>query len=279
MTKDLIPAFKQCAQAISLLITQNNQIHYAQVQNPSGDKQLSLDIEADRVIAKILIELDCIQGICSEEKKEAIYKKSGDYLVAYDPLDGSSIIDSNLSVGSIFGVYEGNFEASNLIGGVYIVYGPRLEIVFASGSSEVSREVFMDDNWIKLPPLKLERKGKINAPGGTQKYWETKHKKLIEGFFEQGYRLRYSGGMVPDLHQILVKGGGIFSYPATLDAPKGKLRKLFEVFPFAFIYQKAGGNAIDGKKKLLELSIEDLHDTTPCFFGSKDEIEQVKQIY
>lgn len=279
MTKDLIPAFKQCAQAISSLITRNNQIHYTQVQNPSGDKQLSLDIEADRVIAEILIKLDCIQGICSEEKKEAIYKESGNYLVAYDPLDGSSIIDSDLSVGSIFGVYQGSFEASNLIGGVYIVYGPRLEIIFASDGSEVSREALMDSNWIKLPPLKLERKGKINAPGGTQKYWETKHKKLIEGFFEQGYRLRYSGGMVPDLHHILVKGGGIFSYPATLDAPKGKLRKLFEVFPFAFIYQKAGGNAIDGKKNLLELSIKDLHDTTPCFFGSQDEIEKVKQIY
>lgn len=279
MIKKILPALEQCAQEISLLITQDNRIDYAQAQNISGDKQLKLDIKADKVIAQILLNLDCIQGICSEEKEEAIYKESGEYFVAYDPLDGSSIIDSNLSVGSIFGIYQGNFQASSLIGAAYIIYGPRLELVFADKTTEVFRQVFAKNNWIKLPSLQLKQNGKINAPGGTQKHWKTKHKKLIDGFFTQGYRLRYSGGMVPDLHQILVKGGGIFSYPATIDAPKGKLRKLFEVFPFAFIYEKAGGEAIDGKKKLLELDVLSLHDTTPCFFGSKDEIEQVKQIY
>lgn len=279
MIKKILPALEQCAQEISLLITQDNRIDYAQAQNISGDKQLKLDIKADKVIAQILLNLDCIQGICSEEKEEAMYKESGEYFVAYDPLDGSSIIDSNLSVGSIFGIYQGSFQASSLVGAAYIIYGPRLELVFADKTTEVFRQVFAKNNWIKLPSLQLKQSGKINAPGGTQKYWKTKHKELIDGFFTRGYRLRYSGGMVPDLHQILIKGGGIFSYPATIDAPKGKLRKLFEVFPFAFIYEKAGGEAIDGRKKLLELDVVSLHDTTPCFFGSKDEIEQVKQIY
>jgi fructose-1,6-bisphosphatase I len=86
--------------------------------------------------------------------------------------------------------------------------------------------------------------------------------------------------MVPDLHQILLKGGGLFSYPSTTDNPKGKLRKLFEVFPFAFVYELAGGYAIDENgQRLLELPCSDPHETSPCFFGSKYEIERLKEAY
>lgn len=102
---------------------------------------------------------------------------------------------------------------------------------------------------------------------------------MVDSFFAEGYRLRYSGGMVPDLHQILLKGGGLFSYPATSDKPDGKLRKLFEVFPFAFVYKTAGGEAIDGKVDLMELGHDHIHDTSPCFFGSKYEIARVKEVY
>jgi fructose-1,6-bisphosphatase I len=85
--------------------------------------------------------------------------------------------------------------------------------------------------------------------------------------------------MVPDLHQILLKEGGLFAYPATTDKIKGKLRKLFEVFPFAYVYKKAGGKAVDGFVDLLTLSCENYHDTTPCFFGSKYEINKVLETY
>ena len=102
---------------------------------------------------------------------------------------------------------------------------------------------------------------------------------MVDSFFAEGYRLRYSGGMVPDLHQILLKGGGLFSYPATSDRPKGKLRKLFEVFPFAFIFKMAGGDAIDGKKDLMTLPCSNPHETSQCFFGSKYEIARVKDVY
>ncbi|MRI58873.1 MAG: fructose-bisphosphatase class I, partial [Epsilonproteobacteria bacterium] len=106
------------------------------------------------------------------------------------------------------------------------------------------------------------------------------HKRLIDSLFEEGYRLRYSGGMVPDLHQILVKGGGLFSYPGTQDKPQGKLRKIFEVFPFALIYEKASAEAIDDKgRRLLDLGCKEVHETTPCFFGSRYEIEKVKEYY
>jgi fructose-1,6-bisphosphatase I len=117
------------------------------------------------------------------------------------------------------------------------------------------------------------------APGGTQQNWAAYHKEMIDGFFKEGYRLRYSGGMVPDLHQILLKGGGLFSYPGTSDKPEGKLRRLFEVFPFAFIYEKSGGEAIDGQTRLLELGHAHIHDTAICFFGSKYETSRVKEVY
>jgi fructose-1,6-bisphosphatase I len=134
-----------------------------------------------------------------------------------------------------------------------------------------------DFGFIQL--LQLKDKGKIQGPGGTQQYWPKHHKKMVDGLFNEGYRLRYSGGMVPDLHLILLKTGGLFSYPPTDDVPKGKLRKVFEVFPLAYIFELAGGEAIDGYQRVLDLPSEHIHDTTPCFFGSKYEISVVKETY
>jgi fructose-1,6-bisphosphatase I len=206
-----------------------------------------------------------------------LLNENGKYFIAYDPLDGSSLVDVNLSVGSIFGIYEGSFEAKNMVASCYVVFGPRVEMVFAH--NKVKMYLLQNDNFEFVKEINLNKKGKLNAPGGTQQNWSSYHKKLVNSFFQDGYRLRYSGGMVPDLHQILLKGGGLFSYPATSDKPNGKLRKLFEVFPFAFIYKIAGGEAIDGKKDLMELDTKHIHDTSPCFFGSKYEIAKVKEVY
>ncbi|PAF47769.1 fructose-bisphosphatase [Helicobacter sp. 12S02634-8] len=276
MSESFIPTLQKCALQIQELL-KATPTHYLDSTNASGDQQLGVDVKADCLIEKELLDLEFVCGICSEEKSEAILRDQGTFLVAYDPLDGSSIIDANLSVGSIFGFYAGAFAADKLIGAAYIIYGPRLEIVFAS--TTLIRYTYHRGKWEQAPLSMLQKKGKINAPGGTQKHWSPSHKKLIDSLFDEGYRLRYSGGMVPDLHHILIKGGGLFSYPQTSDSPKGKLRKLFEVFPFAFIYEKAGGAAIDGKRRLLELEIQSLHESTPCFFGSVSEIQKVKESY
>jgi fructose-1,6-bisphosphatase I len=128
--------------------------------------------------------------------------------------------------------------------------------------------------------LKLQEKGRITATGATQNGWSEKHRNFVRDLFDGGYRLRYSGGMVPDLHQILLKEGGIFSYPSTTDRQKAKLRLLFEVFPFAHIFEKAGGRAVTEElSRVLEVVPENLHDTSPCFFGSKSEIEVVEKYY
>lgn len=247
-------------------------------ENSTGDTQLKLDIASDEIIEAIFKDVSCIKAIVSEEQEEIIsLNENGKYLIAYDPLDGSSLVDVNLSVGSIFGIYENDFTGNNLVAAAYVVYGPRVELVIATDDVKMYR--LMNNEFKFMQELKLNEKGKLNAPGSTQNCWAPFHKKMIDEIFEDGYRLRYSGGMVPDLHQILLKGGGLFSYPGTTDRPKGKLRQLFEVFPFAYIYEKANGQAIDGFKRALEVETTHIHDTTPCFFGSNEEIKKVLKVY
>ena len=251
-----------------------------ETQNSSGDIQVKLDVISDEIVERHLLKTSSVIEIISEEKEDAMpANANGKYFVAYDPLDGSSLIDVNLSVGSIFGIYKGGYSGQNIVAAVYVVYGPRVEMVVARDTVELFRLNEKTDQFEFIKELRLEEKGKILGPGGTQKHWYPYHKKMIDDFFKEGYRLRYSGGMVPDLHQILLKGGGLFAYPGTSDKPKGKLRKLFEVFPFAYVYNKAGGLAVDGENSLLDLDTEGYHDTTPCFFGSNYEIKRVLQIY
>jgi len=253
-------------------------VGYSQNENASGETQLELDIKCDMVIEEEFSKVACINTIASEEKEHAeILHKEGRYFIAYDPLDGSSLIDVNLSVGSIFGIYDGDFGAENMVAACYVVYGPRVEMVFAQNKAKLYLLQAGEFEFVK--EIRLGEKGKLMAPGGTQQNWEKYHKEMIDGFFKEGYRLRYSGGMVPDLHQILLKGGGLFSYPATSDKPEGKLRRLFEVFPFAFVYTVAGGEATNGYKDLLSLGYAHVHDTSPCFFGSKYETTRVKEVY
>ncbi|MBD3796332.1 MAG: class 1 fructose-bisphosphatase [Campylobacterales bacterium] len=253
-------------------------IGYSQQENSSGETQLQLDIQCDMIIEEELSRVASVNTISSEEKEHAKQLHAdGEYFISYDPLDGSSLVDVNLSVGSIFGIYKGGFGAENMVASCYVVYGPRVEMVFAQ--NKVKLYLLQAGEFEYVKEIRLTEKGKLNAPGGTQQNWTPYHKEMVDSFFKEGYRLRYSGGMVPDLHQILLKGGGLFSYPATSDKPEGKLRRLFEVFPFAFIYEKAGGEAINGKQRLLELGYAHIHDTSPCFFGSKYEITRVKEVY
>lgn len=275
--RDIFDAIQRSAKRIKEAIDVKD-IGYSQSENSSGETQLQLDIKCDMIIEEEFSSVLSVNTIASEEKEDAMkFRDDAPYYIAYDPLDGSSLIDVNLSVGSIFGIYKGGFDAKNMVASCYVVYGPRVEMVFAENKVKLYLLQAGDFEFVK--EIHLSEKGKLNAPGGTQQNWQPYHKEMVDSFFKEGYRLRYSGGMVPDLHQILLKGGGLFSYPGTSDKPDGKLRKLFEVFPFAFIYQKAGGDAIDGANDLLTLKCAHVHDTSPCFFGSKYEISRVKDVY
>jgi len=275
--QDIIKAIQESAKKIKTLI-QTGDTSKSNFENSTGDIQLKLDIQSDKIIEDIFAKVPTIKAIVSEEQNEIkTINKHGKYLIAYDPLDGSSLVDVNLSVGSIFGIYENEFSAKNIIASIYVVFGPRVEMVITT--NEVKMYRLLNDEFKFIQNIKLNEKGKLNAPGSTQNCWTSFHKKLIDDIFNDGYRLRYSGGMVPDLHQILLKGGGLFSYPATSDKPKGKLRQLFEVFPFALAFEKAGGGAIDGYKRVLEVTTTHIHDTTACFFGSNTEIKRVLEVY
>ncbi|RRS30033.1 MAG: fructose 1,6-bisphosphatase [Epsilonproteobacteria bacterium (ex Lamellibrachia satsuma)] len=254
---------------------------YSDSSNASGEDQLKLDVKSDYIIEEAFKGVDIVKALISEEKEGVLeLHEEGIYTICYDPLDGSSLADVNLSVGSIFGIYEGEPRGENLVASAYVVYGPRIELMLATKEEKPLHYRANEGLFNLIGEVSLNEKGKLNAPGGTQQYWSDYHKRFVESLFAEGYRLRYSGGMVPDLHQILLKGGGIFSYPGTTDVPKGKLRQLFEVIPFAFMYEQAGGQAINDKgMRLMELIPAHPHDTSPCFFGSDYEIEALKEAY
>ncbi len=254
---------------------------YSDSENSSGEEQLKLDVQSDIIIEKAFAHISSVKALVSEEKEGILeISDSGKYTICYDPLDGSSLVDVNLSVGSIFGIYEGELRGENLVASAYVVYGPRIELVIATCDSKPMLYRVMDSEFKLIGEIEMKEKGKLNASGGTQQHWAKQHKNFIDSLFLEGYRLRYSGGMVPDLHQIMLKGGGLFSYPSTTDIPNGKLRQLFEVIPFALMYEQAGGEAIDDNgMRLLELVPAHPHDTSPCFFGSKYEISALKLAY
>jgi len=278
--EDVIDAIKEIAHRIDEAIKMED-LGYSNSENSSGEDQLKLDVQSDLIIENTFAKVKVVKDLVSEEK-EGIHHlhDDGKYTICYDPLDGSSLVDVNLSVGSIFGIYEGELKGENLVASAYVVYGPRIEMLVASREGKPILYCTRRNHFQKIGEVSLEEKGNLSAPGGTQMNWATKHKNFIDSLFHEGYRLRYSGGMVPDLHQILLKGGGLFSYPRTPDRPDGKLRQLFEIIPFALMYEQAGGQAIDEHgKRLMELIPEHPHDTAACFFGSNYEIEALKKAY
>ncbi len=277
---DIFETIKQVAFEIDNAIKIAD-LGYSESENSSGEEQLKLDVQSDIIIEKAFSSVDVVKALVSEEKEGVLELSStGKYTICYDPLDGSSLVDVNLSVGSIFGIYEGDLEGKNLVASAYVVYGPRIELVITTRESAPKLYRVVGYQFRYISEIKMNEKGKLNASGGTQQNWCDYHKTFIDELFQEGYRLRYSGGMVPDLHQIMLKGGGLFSYPATSDRPKGKLRQLFEVIPFALMYEQSGGQAINDKGvRLLELVPSHPHDTSPCFFGSNYEITALRKAY
>ncbi len=277
----IFDAIKTIAVSVDALIKEG-ELGYSAHTNATGDAQLKMDVASDQVIESSLRALAHVRAIISEEKDAVmVLDDQAPYTICYDPLDGSSIVDANFSVGSIFGIYEGEPSGPTLVASVYVLYGCHIELVSVLRGEQPIRYRFVHGTWRPIDQaFRLNPKGRHVAPGGTQQYWPAYHKAYIDDLFAQGYRLRYSGGMVPDLHHLLVKGGGIFSYPSTTDLPDGKLRILFEVLPFALIFEAAGGQAIDDHgRRLLEIRPRHPHDTTPCFFGSDAEINGLKAAY
>ncbi|WQW60874.1 class 1 fructose-bisphosphatase [Helicobacter pylori] len=242
---------------------------YTKLENSSGDTPIKADLALDKFLEENFLSLENIKSVFSEEKETPVTKENGSYLIAYDPLDGSSVMEANFLVGTIIGIYEKDYKAQNLAASLYVVFGHKIELVVAL--EEVYRYAFYQNKFHFIETIVLENKGKIVASGGNQKDFSLGLKKALEGFFAENYRLRYSGSMVADVHHVLVKKGGMFSYP------QKKLRKLFEVFPLALIIEKAKGEAFyfdkGVKKRLLEQSVESCHEKSECYLASQHEAQ------
>ncbi|WQZ96020.1 class 1 fructose-bisphosphatase [Helicobacter pylori] len=242
---------------------------YTKLENSSGDTPIKADLALDKFLEETFLSLENIKSVFSEEKETPVTKENGSYLIAYDPLDGSSVMEANFLVGTIIGVYEKDYKAQNLVASLYVVFGHKIELVVAL--DKVYRYAFYQNKFHFIETIVLENRGKIIASGGNQKDFSLGLKKALEGFFAENYRLRYSGSMVADVHHVLVKKGGMFSYP------QKKLRKLFEVFPLALIIEKAKGEAFyfdkGVKKRLLEQSVESYHEKSKCYLASPHEAQ------
>ncbi|MGN8454262.1 class 1 fructose-bisphosphatase [Helicobacter pylori] len=242
---------------------------YTQLENSSGDTPIKADLALDKFLEETFLSLENVKSVFSEEKETPVTKENGSYLIAYDPLDGSSVMEVNFLVGTIIGVYDKDYKAQNLAASLYVVFGHKIELVVAL--EEVYRYAFYQNKFHFIETIVLENKGKIVASGGNQKDFSLGLKKALEGFFAENYRLRYSGSMVADVHHVLVKKGGVFSYP------QKKLRKLFEVFPLALMVEKAKGEAFyfdkGVKKRLLEQGVESYHEKSECYLASPHEAQ------
>lgn len=256
--------------------------HMTESKNIFGEKQAALDRYADRVLIESLKESGMVKTIASEEQPELIRVngvKEG-FGVIFDPIDGCSSIDVNLTVGTIIGIFDSwNVlqEGKNLSAALLVIYGPLTILVYSIGKGV--HEFVLDNNMFKLKKenLKIPERGGILASGGLRRDFLPNHEKFIRALESDGYKIRYSGSCVADIYQILYNGG-IYCYPKLKGKDKGKLRLLFEAIPLGFIVKQAGGMISDGEKDLLTVKPTSISDRTPLYMGGKKEIKQANSV-
>lgn len=253
----------------------------AGTSNLYGEEQLALDVLSDRILRKRLIHSGVVCNIASEEMDE-VYQAQADgpglYSVAYDPLDGSSLVDVNLSIGTIVSIYKGSDlfqEGRKQVAALYLLYGPRVSMVYSVGNGvhEFNMNSLMEYT-LSSENICMQPSGDIHAPGGLRKKYSPGTERFLSYLEEKGSKLRYSGGFVPDINQVLMKGRGIFFYPALKDAPNGKLRLLFELNPMAFLIEHAGGAASNGKIPILDVKPESLDHREPVYIGCSEDVKK-----
>jgi fructose-1,6-bisphosphatase I len=256
----------------------------AGTSNLYGEEQLALDVLSDRIMRKRLAKSGVVCTIASEEM-DNIYQvtseSDGLYSVAYDPLDGSSLVDVNLAVGTIVSIFAGCDilqEGRKQVAAMYILYGPRVSLVYPVGNGvhEFTMNQLMEFT-LTREDIKMAPSGNIYSPGGLRNKYHEGDEKFIRFLEARGAKLRYSGGFVPDINQVLLKGKGIFMYPALNGSPNGKLRLLFELNAMAFIIEHAGGAATDGKTPILDLKPESLDQRAPIYIGCVEDVNKAME--
>ena len=270
--------------------------------NIQGETQQKLDVLANEIFIEALSQREVVCGIASEESDDFIEIKSGPnghlskYVVLIDPLDGSSNIDVNVSVGTIFSIYRRVTEPGTpvqmkdfLQKGIhqaaagYVVYGSSTMIVYTTGNgvNGFTLDPSLGTYYLSHPNMKYPANGKIYSinegnyimfPQGVKNF--LKYCQMQEG--DRPYTARYIGSLVSDFHRNMIKGG-IYIYPSYANAPNGKLRLLYECNPMAFLAEQAGGKASDGFNRILEIEPTELHQRVPFFAGSVEMVEKAEE--
>lgn len=271
-------------------------------ENIQGETQKKLDVYANETFITSLKGGGECCAIASEENEKVIsfkneFSEMGKYVIAMDPLDGSSNIEANVSIGTIFSIYRRVSEAGggtledllqpgiNLVAAGYIIYGSSTMLVLTTGKGvngftlDPSVGIFcLSHPNMRFPEhsniYSINEGNYIYFPEGVKKY--IKHCQEDDPETFRPYISRYIGSLVADFHRNLIKGG-IFLYPATKANPKGKLRLLYECSPIAFLAEQAGGKASDGYRRTMEIVPETLHQRCPFFTGPKWMVEKVEQ--
>ena len=272
--------------------------------NSFGDEQLDIDVKTNDIIFNSLQNSGVVHIGSSEETPIEVecnpsynLEKDKGFSVAFDPLDGSSIIECNFAVGTICGIWEGygikNKKCSDMVCSMMSVYGPKTALILAfdkkltkSNEYKCFELILKDDNWyISKESIELENEGKIFAPGNYGAIKENKnYKKAIDYWINNKYRLRYSGGLVPDIYHILVKKKGIFTYFSN-KSQNAKLRLIYEILPISLIVKACNGVSLvcNNDEKHTEIDedkiIDDLGERVNVCYGCKDEVEKFKEIY
>jgi len=272
--------------------------------NVQGEEVKKLDVFANkRFIAALELGGQCC-GIASEENTDFISfhdaaSMDANYVVALDPLDGSSNIDVNVSVGTIFSIYrrvsqpkgqvtEEDFlqKGSEQVAAGYIIYGSSTMLVYSTGHgvNGFTLDPSIGEFCLSHPDMNIPKKGKTYSVNqGNFFSFNEGVKSFIRYCMEpdknsgRPYSSRYIGSMVADIHRNIISGG-IFMYPITSDAPRGKLRLLYECNPMAFIVEQAGGRATDGTRRILDITPHELHQRSPIFIGSEQMVLEAEKI-
>ncbi|MDG6910974.1 MAG: fructose-1,6-bisphosphatase [Nitrososphaerota archaeon] len=249
--------------------------------NPSGETQKAIDVYSNDLFVEALTATGHAAEVASEEMEEPAESK-GRISVAMDPLDGSSNVETNNPLGSIFGFYSQRLPASGrrLVGALYVTYGAMLTLTFSFGKG-VHRFVALREGGgisfqLKGVELKLPEKPEVYGFGGARKEWVPEVAHFWDSLDDRGLRNRYCGTFVGDYNQVLARGG-IFSYPALVKRPKGKLRVLYECAPVAYINEQAGGYASDGKGDVLDIEPGGLADTSPLYIGNSALVHEIEE--
>ena len=274
-------------------------------QNIQGEEQKKLDLYANELFIKALKARDQVCGIASEEEEKVVLFENesgvnGKYVVLIDPIDGSSNIEVNVSIGTIFAIYRritpigkpASLEdflqpGSQQVAAGYIIFGSSTMIVFTTGNgvNGFTYDPAIGVFYLSHPNIKIPEEGKIYSINeGNYEYFSPSLKdyihycKQIDPATNRPYAGRYIGSMIADFHRNLLKGG-IYMYPATSDAPKGKLRLLYECNPMAFLIEQAGGKACDGEQRIMDIVPTELHERTAIFVGSSKMVEELEAFH